>query len=229
MINPSTLSTSAPAVRLRVDPSISAISGLLESDRCKESGAAVSLLYVSGSRPKTRAAALRAKVQKRLGWHPPHVRDIDKRKRSGLENSSIPPAPCKRQCHDGQIRSSRDTSETSSTAQRCGAIGPKWTHAVDGNGCNWLNINGWALNSAVECHPHTSPLSNTFNNLTRLPGTAKYLIIRGSQNQTRCCNGGLPTTRDLQAAIWQPGGRVRRALVSAIYLRHEPRQNMALA
>jgi hypothetical protein len=30
----------------------------------------------------------------------------------------------------------------------------------------------WALNSAVECHLHTSPLSNTFNNLTRRPKLA---------------------------------------------------------
>src|ERR1017187_6726598 len=26
---------------------------------------------------------------------------------------------------------------------------------VDGNGCNCLNRKRWALNSAVECHPHT--------------------------------------------------------------------------
>ena len=28
-------------------------------------------------------------------------------------------------------------------------------HIVDGNACHCLNVNGWALNSAVECHPHT--------------------------------------------------------------------------
>jgi hypothetical protein len=38
-----------------------------------------------------------------------------------------------------------------------------------------------ALNSAVECHLHTSSRFNAFNNLTGLPGTAKYLIIRGSR------------------------------------------------
>ena len=27
--------------------------------------------------------------------------------------------------------------------------------AFDGNCCNCLNKNSWALNSAVECHPHT--------------------------------------------------------------------------
>src|SRR5215831_341876 len=32
---------------------------------------------------------------------------------------------------------------------------PNGTHAVDGSGCNCLNRNGWALNSAVECHLHT--------------------------------------------------------------------------
>jgi hypothetical protein len=40
-----------------------------------------------------------------------------------------------------------------------------------------VNSNG-ALNSAVECHLHTSSLSNTFNNITGLQGTAKYLKIR---------------------------------------------------
>jgi hypothetical protein len=48
----------------------------------------------------------------------------------------------------------------------------------------------WALNSAVECHLHTSSLFNTFNNLTRLLGTAKYLIIRGSQDNNGSSNGG---------------------------------------
>ena len=43
----------------------------------------------------------------------------------------------------------------------------------------------WALNSAVECHPHTSSISNTFNNLTRLPGTAKYLKIRAGHVSER--------------------------------------------
>jgi hypothetical protein len=33
----------------------------------------------------------------------------------------------------------------------------------------------WALNSAVECHPHTLTSFNPFNNLTRLYETAKYL------------------------------------------------------
>jgi hypothetical protein len=47
-----------------------------------------------------------------------------------------------------------------------------------------------ALNSAVECHLHTFSRSNTFNNLTRLPGTAKYLIIRGSENENGGRNGG---------------------------------------
>ena len=32
---------------------------------------------------------------------------------------------------------------------------PKRSHVVDGSGCNCLNRKRWALNSAVECHPHT--------------------------------------------------------------------------
>ena len=44
----------------------------------------------------------------------------------------------------------------------------------------------WALNSAVECHLHVSSLFNTFNNLTRLTGTAKYRIVRTRQNLSGC-------------------------------------------
>jgi hypothetical protein len=29
------------------------------------------------------------------------------------------------------------------------------SQTVDGTGCNCLNVKAWALNSAVECHPHT--------------------------------------------------------------------------
>src|SRR5450759_2634844 len=32
---------------------------------------------------------------------------------------------------------------------------PNVPYAIDGSGCNWLNENSWALNSAVECHLHT--------------------------------------------------------------------------
>ena len=39
-------------------------------------------------------------------------------------------------------------------------------------------------------HGGTSSLFNTFNNLTRLLGTAKYLIIRGSQDNNGGSNGG---------------------------------------
>jgi len=53
----------------------------------------------------------------------------------------------------------------------------------------------WALNSAVECHLHTSSLFNTFNNLTRLLGTAKYLIVRGSQDKNGGSNGGCEKVR----------------------------------
>jgi hypothetical protein len=37
----------------------------------------------------------------------------------------------------------------------CGARVSKRSPTVDGSGCNCLNRNRWALNSAVECHPHT--------------------------------------------------------------------------
>jgi hypothetical protein len=53
-----------------------------------------------------------------------------------------------------------------------------------------FTANQWALNSAVECHLHTFPRSNTFNTLPGLPGTAKYLIIRGSREENGGHNGG---------------------------------------
>jgi len=49
-----------------------------------------------------------------------------------------------------------------------------------------LTARTWALNSAVECHLHTSSLFNTFNNLTRLTGTAKYLLVRTRHNMSGC-------------------------------------------
>ena len=38
----------------------------------------------------------------------------------------------------------------------------------------------------VECDLANSLLFNTFNNLTGLPGTAKYLIIRVAENIDGC-------------------------------------------
>jgi hypothetical protein len=58
----------------------------------------------------------------------------------------------------GPLRPSCDTGEAGSTITHCeNASVPKRSHAVDGNGCNCLNGNDWALNSAVECHLHTLP------------------------------------------------------------------------
>jgi len=53
------------------------------------------------------------------------------------------------------------------------------------DGLQVIESKAWALNSAVECHLHTSSRFNTFNNLTRLRGTAKYLKIHGSQRPLR--------------------------------------------
>ena len=72
-----------------------------------------------------------------------------------------------RQYHDGPVRPSRDTGEAGST-EPSGQFNsvPKRSQTVDGFGCNCLNRKAGALNSAVECHLHTSSLFNTFNNLT---------------------------------------------------------------
>ena len=57
-----------------------------------------------------------------------------------------------------------------------------------------LTARKWALNSAVECHLHTSSRFNTFNNLTRLRGTAKYLEIHGNTRALRVQNAGTTCT-----------------------------------
>src|SRR5208337_2043113 len=75
----------------------------------------------------------------------------------------------------------------------------------------------WALNSAVECHLHTSPLSNTFNNLTGLQGTAKFVIVRASQNKNGGSNGGCEKVRSRTL------GRNRPNIVSS-RLGTKPRQ-----
>ena len=49
-------------------------------------------------------------------------------------------------------------------------------------------------------HGGTSSLFNTFNNLTRLLGTAKYLIIRGSQDNNGGSNGGCEKVQRLGQA-----------------------------
>jgi hypothetical protein len=94
---------------------------------------------------------------------------------NGPENGTVPHAPCKRQGYDGSLRSGRDACKTPSAAQCCWVIGPKWTHAAKIKYRKLLICNGWALNSAVECHLHTLISFNPLNNLTRLYETAKYL------------------------------------------------------
>ena len=63
----------------------------------------------------------------------------------------------------------------------------------------------WALNSAVECHLHTSSRFNTFNNLTRLLGTAKYRIIRGSRRLERVLVRVLHQVAE-SARVWAKAG-----------------------
>jgi hypothetical protein len=76
-------------------------------------------------------------------------------------------------------------SKTASTEQCPYSSVPFCARAVDGCECNCLNTKQWALNSAVECHLHTSSRSNTFNNLTSATGTAKYLKVRARQADQR--------------------------------------------
>ena len=59
--------------------------------------------------------------------------------------------------------------------------------------------------SAVERQLPNSPSFKTINDLTRLPGTAKYLITRGSENLNGCRNGGLCGTAgsvQLKFGLW---------------------------
>jgi hypothetical protein len=67
----------------------------------------------------------------------------------------------------------------------------------------------WALNSAVECHLHTSSLFNTFNNLTRLAGAAKYLKIRAGQVPVRV---RMRVLRKCKVALWNAQNRTKRCL-----------------
>jgi hypothetical protein len=75
----------------------------------------------------------------------------------------------------------------------------------------------WALNSAVECHLHTSSRFNTFNNLTRLRGTAKYLKIHGSQRPLRVLNAGANCTISGAGASAGVSSSLRLFGASAVY------------
>jgi hypothetical protein len=55
-----------------------------------------------------------------------------------------------------QVRPGRHARETQSAIEhRASDSVPIRSHAVDEYRCNCLNVKGWALNSAVECHLHT--------------------------------------------------------------------------
>ena len=71
--------------------------------------------------------------------------------------------PCR---YRRQVRAGRDAREAQSaiTYRAGGSVPrnregidfvPECFQTVDECGCNCLNVKGWALNSAVECHPHT--------------------------------------------------------------------------
>ncbi len=69
------------------------------------------------------------------------------------------------------------------------AWGASASHAVDGNGCNCLNRNRWAHNSAVECHPHTvevvgsnptAPTTHLIRRICRLHKDGRAVRIRSS-------------------------------------------------
>jgi len=129
----------------------------------------------------------------RLAHAASYVWDFGQEPRRGRGDYTGAHATRKRKHHDGQVRPSCDACQAGSTiAHRAVNSVPIRSQIVDGSGCICLNRKSWALNSAVECHPHTSSLSNTFNNLTRLPGTAKYLTIRSSRNVYGCHCGCLP-------------------------------------
>ena len=119
-----------------------------------------------------RPAAKQAGIQKRIGWHTLRhtYGTLVKSQGADVATTQALYATRKRQYHDGQVRPSRDASEAGST-KPSGQVDsvPIRSHVVDGNGCNWLNRKRWALNSAVECHPHTvevigsNPIAPTIN------------------------------------------------------------------
>ena len=81
-------------------------------------------------------------------------------------------ASCERQRHDGPLRPGHHASQKAGPTRDCGAVGPKWTHAVDGWVCNCLNVKGWALNSAVECHLHTVEVRGSNPLAPTMPSTS---------------------------------------------------------
>ena len=84
----------------------------------------------------------------------PYVWNVGKEPRRGRCDHTGAHATRKRQYHDGPVRPSRDASESAEPSGQFDSV-PIRSHVVDENGCNWLNRKRWALNSAVECHPHT--------------------------------------------------------------------------
>jgi hypothetical protein len=65
---------------------------------------------------------------------------------------------------------------------------PKCSHFVDWSGCKWLNINSWALNSAVECHPHTVEVVGS----NPTAPTITYELLTPSNSRSGSRSDGLP-------------------------------------
>ena len=162
-----------------------------------------------GSRPASSTPG-RDHQTTRLAHATPHVRDFGQEPRRGRGDYTGAHATRERKHHDGQVRPSCDACQAGSAiAHRAVNSVPIRSRAVDGNGCNCLNIKQWALNSAVECHPHTvevvgsNPTAPTTRS-NRLPALLHSLRdSRGtalvSRTATVICPNQVP-------AFAQPGG-----------------------
>ena len=92
----------------------------------------------------------------RLAHAASYVWDFGQEPRRGRGDYTGAHATRKRKHHDGQVRPSCDACQAGSTiAHRAVNSVPIRSQIVDGSGCICLNRKSWALNSAVECHPHT--------------------------------------------------------------------------
>jgi len=78
-----------------------------------------------------RPAALRAGIQKRLGWHTLRHTFGTLLKANGEDvgDSSITHATCQCQRDDGPIRTGCNASEEAGSEKHRWVIGPRWTHA----------------------------------------------------------------------------------------------------
>ena len=98
--------------------------------------------------------------------------------------------PCQCQHHYGQVRPSGRGAQKTGSAKHRGVVGPKWPHDVTIAYRKSLIRNGWALNSAVECHLHTVEVIGS----NPIAPTITYELLTSSVSRSGSRSDGWPTT-----------------------------------